>query len=36
MNTAIEEFERYLKRRFPGSTTARHYHVMFSGANDAE
>ena len=25
MNTAIHEFERYLKRRFPGSATARHY-----------
>ena len=25
MNTAIQEFEGYLKRRFPGSATAKHY-----------
>jgi site-specific recombinase XerD len=25
MNAAIQEFERYLKRRFPGSATVRHY-----------
>jgi site-specific recombinase XerD len=25
MNAAIQQFERYLKRRFPGSATVRHY-----------
>ena len=25
MNTAIQEFERYLSRRYPGRSTARHY-----------